>query len=111
MGGAAGRWVDGNSCDSWLMLSTAQDPPPMRRSWNRSRDREAYSAGLDRWIRYFEELNISVLGLGAVVLRRRESGTTWIHADHLADNVTAPAGAAHRAPVRGAGSADGAAGR
>lgn len=87
------RWVDGNGCDSWLMLSAAQDPTTYAAIWNRSRDREAYSSGLERWIRYFEELNISMLGLGAVVLRRRESGTRWVHSDFLADSITAPAGA------------------
>jgi hypothetical protein len=87
------RWVDGNRCDSWLMLSITQDPTTYAAIWNRSRDREAYSSGLDRWLRYFEALNISLVGLGAVVLRRRDAGPVWIHADHLADNITAPAGA------------------
>jgi hypothetical protein len=34
-----------------------------------------------------------MLGLGAVVHRRRESGSAWVHADHLADGITAPASA------------------
>lgn len=87
------RWVDGNGCDSWLMLTAAQDPTTYAAMRNRGRDREAYGAGLDRWLRYFEEANISMLGLGAVVLRRRESGTPWVHADYLADGITAPASA------------------
>lgn len=87
------RWVDANQCDSWLMMSAAQDPTTYAAIWNRSRDRDAYASGLDRWIRYFEELRLRALGLGAVVLRRRASGTSWVRADHLADSVTAPAGA------------------
>jgi SAM-dependent methyltransferase len=87
------RWVDGNHCDSWLMMSAAQDPTTYAAVWNRSRDRETYTSGLDRWIRYFEELGVGAIGLGAVVLRRRASGRPWVRTDHLADSVTAPAAA------------------
>ena len=90
------RWVERNSCDSWFMLSAAQDPMSYAAAWNRTRDREAYSAGVERWTRYFDELGISRIGLGAVVLRRL-AGTAagraggWVRADHLPESVTAPA--------------------
>ena len=84
------RWVAENSCDSWFMLSAAQDPTTYAALWNRSRDGEAYAAGVDRWVRYFEELGINLIGLGAVVLRRR-NGPGWVRADHLPDSITAPA--------------------
>ena len=86
------RWVDGSGCDSWLMMSAAQDPTTYAGIWTRTRDREAYSAALDRWTRYFEELEAAVLGLGAVVLRKRATGQGWVRADHLADSITAHAG-------------------
>jgi methylase of polypeptide subunit release factors len=86
------RWVDGNHCDSWLMLSAAQDPMTYAAIWNRSRDREVYASGIDRWTRYFQELGITMLGLGVVVLRRRDGGATWVRADHLEDTITDPAG-------------------
>lgn len=85
------RWVDGNGCDSWLMLSVAQDPTTYAAIWNRSRDLQVYTSGLDRWIRYFQELGITMVGLGAVVLRRRESGPNWVRADHVADLINASA--------------------
>lgn len=85
------RWVEGNACDSWLMLSAAQDPTVYAAIWNRSRDRDAYAAGVDRWQRYFTDLGISLIGLGAVVLRRRDEGG-WVRADALTGNVTSPAG-------------------
>ena len=94
------RWVDGNGCDTWLMMSAAQEPLAYAALWNRSRDRAAYEAGLDRWSAYFEQLAAQTIGLGAVVLRRRASGTPWTRADHMAESVTAPGGRAHRAPVR-----------
>ena len=86
------RWVDGNGCDSWLMMSAVQDPTTYAGLWTRSRDREAYAAALDRWIRYFDELEVAVIGMGAVVLRKRGGGSGWVRADHLADSITAPAG-------------------
>jgi hypothetical protein len=87
------RWVDGNGCDSWLMMSASQDPVSYAAIWNRSRDRDLYAAGLDRWAQYFDELGLQAIGLGAVVLRRRPEGTTgWVRADHLRDSVTSPAG-------------------
>ena len=87
------RWVDGNGCDSWLMMSAAQDPTTYAAIWTRSRDRDVYAAALDRWIKYFDELGVQALGLGAVVLRKSAAAKPWVRADHLADSVTAPAGA------------------
>ncbi len=86
------KWVDGNGCDSWLLCSAAQDPMTYAAVWNRSRDREKYAAGLDRWVRYFEELGVRMLGLGAVVLRRRSEGTAWVRADHIADSIKGAVG-------------------
>lgn len=87
------RWVDGNACDSWLMLSAVQDPITYAGIWTRSRDREAYTSALDRWVHYFQELEAVVIGLGAVVLRKRAVGAGWVRADHLPDSITGPAGA------------------
>jgi hypothetical protein len=75
------------------MMSAAQDPVSYAAIWNRSRDREVYAAGLERWTRYFDELGLEAIGLGAVVLRRLGCGTPWVRADHLADSITVAAGA------------------
>lgn len=83
-------WVDGNGCDAWLLCSAAQEPVTYAAVWNRSRDREKYSAGLDRWTRYFDELDIRLLGLGAVVLRKRDGVRTWVRADHIAESIKGP---------------------
>jgi methylase of polypeptide subunit release factors len=86
------RWTDGNGCDSWFLMSAAQDPTTYAGIWTRTRDREVYTAGLDRWINYFAELGVAVIGLGAVVLRKRGAVTGWVRADHLTDSITAPCG-------------------
>jgi hypothetical protein len=87
------RWVAGNGCDTWLMLSAAQDPTTYAGIWTRNRDREVFTVALDRWIRYFEELGAATIGLGAVVMRKRTDGRGWVRADHLEASVTSPAGA------------------
>jgi len=86
------RWVDGNGGDGWLMLSAAEEPMSYAAIWNRTRDRDVYAAGIDRWMQYFDELGLRAIGMGAVVLRRRASGTAWVRADHLPDSVRSPAG-------------------
>ena len=86
------RWVDSNGCDSWLMMSAAQDPTTYAAVWTRTRDRETYTAALERWINYFDELGLRAIGLGAVVLRKASQAAPWLRTDHLADSVTEPAG-------------------
>ena len=86
------RWVDGNGCHSWLMMSASQEPTTYAAIWTRSRDREAYAAALDRWVRYFEELHLQAIGLGAVVLCKAAARSGWVRVDYLPDCVTAPAG-------------------
>jgi len=87
------RWTASNGCDSWLMMSAAQDPTSYAAIWTRGRDRETYGAALDRWVNYFDELGLRAIGLGAVVLRKTSAQTPWVRADHLHDSITAPAGA------------------
>jgi hypothetical protein len=87
------RWTNANGCDSWLMMSASQEPATYAAIWTRTRDRDIYGASLDRWIAYFEELNLQAIGLGAVVLRKAAPNQGWVRADYLPDSVTAPAGA------------------
>jgi hypothetical protein len=79
------------------MMSVAQDPTAYAAIWTRNRDREAYTAALDRWVSYFEDLHLRAIGLGAVVLRKSAAAAAdaeapWVRADHLPDNVNAAAG-------------------
>ena len=87
------RWVDGNGCDSWLLLSAVKDPVTYAGIWTRGRDRDAYTAALDRWIGYYEDLQAAAIGAGAVVLRKRGAATNWVRADHVPGSIATPAGA------------------
>ena len=77
------RWVDHAGCDAWLLHGSSQDPLAYAALWNRSTDAATYGAALDRWTDYFRELGFASLAHGAIVLRKRNTGDTWVRADTL----------------------------
>jgi methylase of polypeptide subunit release factors len=77
------RWVDGNGCDAWLLRGDLQDPLSYAAAWNRERSSALYEGALDRWTAYYRDSGIESMGLGAVILRRRKSGTPFVRADVL----------------------------
>jgi methyltransferase family protein len=87
-------WVDGSGCDAWLLHHGTDDPLTHTGNWLRhelGNDPVAYAAAVDRWLRYFDELGIDQIAVGAVVLRRR-SGANWVRADALPSERLRPAG-------------------
>ena len=87
-------WVEGNGCDAWLLHSRTDDPLTHAGNWLRHEvgdDADAYSAAIDRWLRYFERLGIEGIAVGAVILRRR-TGDNWVAADELPADRLGPAG-------------------
>lgn len=84
------RWVADCGCDAWLLQSAVEDPLHYAAGWNRGADAD-YGAALDRWTAYYREQGAEAIGLGAVVLRRRE-GRGWVRADELSSDPAAGAG-------------------
>ena len=68
------EWVDGTGCDALLLAHEPVEPFSYAALWNEPlrRDREAYASGVERWLDYYEREGIAAIGIGAVVLRRRE---------------------------------------
>jgi len=87
-------WVAGQDCDALLLHLETKDALEYAAGWNREPDSARYAAALDRWVAYYREHGIRSIGMGAVVLRRRASGTPWVSALELA---TRPAGNASTA--------------
>lgn len=87
------RWVEGRGCDALVLLRGAQDALEYAAAWNRSGDRVAYQAALDRWTAHFEELGIAAVGLGTVVLRRRGGARNFFQVEELPEAARGPAGA------------------
>jgi SAM-dependent methyltransferase len=91
------RWVAGTGCDAWLAHLDTQDVLTYTAGWNREGDPARYAAALDRWLAYYAERGIGSIGMGAVVLRRRGDGTSWVRADELPER---PCGDASREVLR-----------
>jgi methylase of polypeptide subunit release factors len=86
-------WVEGSGCDAWLLHHGTDDPLTHTGSWLRYElgyDTAAYAAAIDRWLEYFERLEIEGIAVGAVILRRR-SGANWVRADELTGDRLRPA--------------------
>jgi SAM-dependent methyltransferase len=90
-------WVAGTGCDAWLAHLDTQDVLTYAAGWNREGNPARYAAALDRWLAYYAERSIGSIGMGAVVLRRRTGGTSWVRADELPER---PRGDASREILR-----------
>lgn len=78
------EWIAGNGCDVWVSSSKEDDLVSYAMSWLR-----AYRANLkpeefqrlyNRWLDYYESLNISGIQTGLVVMRKR-AGSNWFFTD------------------------------
>jgi hypothetical protein len=87
-------WLEGSGCDAWLLHYDSSDPLSHTAKWNTDvarHDDEAFDAALDRWLAYFQRLGIEAIAHGAVILRRRSSGTNWVREDELPQDRLAAA--------------------
>jgi methylase of polypeptide subunit release factors len=91
-------WLEGSSCDAFLLHTSTDDPIETATLWNRDlADRpEAYADALDRWLAYYGELGIERLGYACLVLRKRADGGRpaegWVEALQLPRQALRPAG-------------------
>jgi len=79
-------WLEGSGCDVWLLHHRTDDPARYAALWNeqlRARDPRAYSEALARWLDYYEREGIAAIGSGAVIMRRRSDGRTWMKKDAM----------------------------
>ena len=88
------EWVDGTGCDALLLAHEPVEPFTYAARWNEPLrgDRKAYAAAVERWLDYYERERIAAIGIGAVVLRRRE-GENWRRGFDLPRPSTGRAGA------------------
>lgn len=85
------RWLAGRGCDAWVIANEPQAPLTYAAVWNRSRDRDAYAAALDRWCASYAEQGIDALVVGSVVMRRRTGSGHWLRVAQLPAPPAAPA--------------------
>ena len=84
------RWVDGAGCDALLLRYHVETPLEYAAGWNLGNP-DGLEAVIDRWVEYYDELEIEALAYGALTLRRRE-GRNWTHAEEVAFDRLEPAG-------------------
>jgi len=87
-------WVTGTGCDALLLANRPVDPFRYAAQWNEPllRDRAVFERAVERWLDYYERQGVIGIGVGAVVLRRRDGDNWWRRYD-----LTVPAtGAAGR---------------
>jgi len=77
------RWVEGTGCDAWILRSETQDALTYAAVWTRGPEAAGYVDALERWTAHYEALGIRSLAMGALVLRRRTAGPSWVRADEL----------------------------
>ena len=73
------QWVAEGGCDAILLCSVAEDALTAAASWNRDTrgDPEVHSSRVDEWADYFAAEGIETIAYGALVVRRRRSGSPW----------------------------------
>jgi SAM-dependent methyltransferase len=77
------RWVEGTGCDAWILRSETQDALTYAAVWTRGPEAAGYVDALERWTAHYEALGIRSLVMGALVLRKRTAGPSWVRADEL----------------------------
>jgi methylase of polypeptide subunit release factors len=68
-------WVDGLDCDALLLAHGVVEPLHYASRWNEPlrRNPEAYARAVGRWLDYYEQEGVAAIGIGAVILRGRNS--------------------------------------
>lgn len=86
-------WVEGSSCDCWLLLGAQRDPLTHAALWNEElkRDSASYAETLDRWSGYFDSLGADAVLEGAAILHRRTGARNWFRADRIPAGRPEPA--------------------
>ena len=75
--------MEGTGCDAWILRSETQDALTYAAVWTRGPEAAGYADALERWTAHYEARGIRSLVMGALVLRRRTTGPSWVRADDL----------------------------
>jgi methylase of polypeptide subunit release factors len=84
-------WVADTGCDALLLHHATIDPAEYATRWNlelRARGPRAFEDTVRRWTDYYAAEGIARIGLGGVILRRREGATHWVRPLDMAQGPT-----------------------
>lgn len=89
-----GGWLDGAGCDAWIFHSSTDDALATAAAWHRdAATDEDYGERIDRWLDYYRREGITAISYGAIVVRRRTGGRTWVRSTRLPPGRVGPADA------------------
>lgn len=89
------EWLAGSGCDAWLLHTGTDDALSAAAGWNRTAASQAERAEkIDRWLEYFRSEGIERIAYGALVLRKRVGGQSWLRSAELPRGRFAQASAA-----------------
>ncbi len=87
-------WVAGTGCDALLLHYASVDPRNYAANWNAESRRRApatFEPTVRRWVEYYIAERIRHIGVGAVILRRREGPDHYVRALDMAAGPTCQA--------------------
>ena len=92
-------WLEGAGCDAIVLHTGSAAPLEIAAQWNRDvrPDPDEYGTVIDRWLEYFRNEGIRMIGFGAIILRKRspEPGSpNWVRALRMPMRGLAAAGPA-----------------
>jgi methylase of polypeptide subunit release factors len=85
-------WLEGSSCDAWLIGLHASDPLDHAAAWTDHLEDDAADDALDRWTAYLDELGATWVSEGVAVLRKREGTRFGLSAEAVDDDDLEHAG-------------------
>jgi methylase of polypeptide subunit release factors len=86
-------WVADTGCDALLLHYATVAPAEYAARWNvelRARAPQAFDATVRRWVDYYDAEGIARIGMGAVILRRREGAACWVRTLDMAAGPSCP---------------------
>jgi methylase of polypeptide subunit release factors len=88
------EWLDGSSCDAWLLGLHGADPLDHAAAWTDHLDGDPAAAdeALDRWTSYVEGLGAAWVSEGVAVLRKREGRRFGLAAEAVEEDDLEHAG-------------------
>ena len=84
-----------SGCDALIVRLAVDDSVDYSAWWNSPLlmyGREVYEAAVERWVAYHRRHNIEAIAWGAVLLRRRPTGQTWLRTLAVDSGPSGPAG-------------------
>jgi methylase of polypeptide subunit release factors len=85
-------WLEGGSCDAWLIGMHGSDALDHAAAWTDHLDDDAADEAIDRWTQYIEELGATWVSEGVAVLRKRDGTQFGLSAEAVDDDELEHAG-------------------